>query len=216
MWVAWSRRSGPCRRSGARRRALAHGATGPFAWACDASRQVENFTDFGHFAFVHAGSSAIRATRLWPRTRCVSTAPSCATRTAARRTEHRRVPGVRRRGTEGRDPRTATPCTALHDRRASTGAAPDGLSIFASQPWRPIAASATAWCPQLQSRPADEVIRPSAHDLRPGPACGRIPAPRSRPLRPRRRAPPHLRRGRGRVSPRHARPQLQLTLANVR
>jgi vanillate O-demethylase monooxygenase subunit len=29
--------------------------TGPFAWACDASRQVENFTDFGHLAFVHAG-----------------------------------------------------------------------------------------------------------------------------------------------------------------
>jgi phenylpropionate dioxygenase-like ring-hydroxylating dioxygenase large terminal subunit len=29
--------------------------TGPFAWKCDASRQVENFTDFGHFAFVHAG-----------------------------------------------------------------------------------------------------------------------------------------------------------------
>jgi phenylpropionate dioxygenase-like ring-hydroxylating dioxygenase large terminal subunit len=30
-------------------------ATGPFPWRCDASRQVENFTDFGHFAFVHAG-----------------------------------------------------------------------------------------------------------------------------------------------------------------
>jgi vanillate O-demethylase monooxygenase subunit len=29
--------------------------TGPFAWSCDASRQVENFTDFGHFAFVHTG-----------------------------------------------------------------------------------------------------------------------------------------------------------------
>ena len=29
--------------------------TGPFAWQCDASRQVENFTDFGHFAFVHQG-----------------------------------------------------------------------------------------------------------------------------------------------------------------
>ena len=29
--------------------------TGPFAWQCDASRQVENFTDFGHFAFVHRG-----------------------------------------------------------------------------------------------------------------------------------------------------------------
>jgi phenylpropionate dioxygenase-like ring-hydroxylating dioxygenase large terminal subunit len=29
--------------------------TGPFSWRCDASRQVENFTDFGHFAFVHRG-----------------------------------------------------------------------------------------------------------------------------------------------------------------
>ena len=29
--------------------------TGPFDWKSDASRQVENFTDFGHFAFVHAG-----------------------------------------------------------------------------------------------------------------------------------------------------------------
>jgi len=29
--------------------------TGPFSWRTDASRQVENFTDFGHFAFVHRG-----------------------------------------------------------------------------------------------------------------------------------------------------------------
>jgi phenylpropionate dioxygenase-like ring-hydroxylating dioxygenase large terminal subunit len=29
--------------------------TGPFPWRCDASRQIENFTDFGHFAFVHPG-----------------------------------------------------------------------------------------------------------------------------------------------------------------
>ena len=29
--------------------------TGPFAWASDASRQVENFTDFGHFPWVHPG-----------------------------------------------------------------------------------------------------------------------------------------------------------------
>jgi len=29
--------------------------TGPFAWDSDASRQVENFTDFGHFPFVHPG-----------------------------------------------------------------------------------------------------------------------------------------------------------------
>lgn len=29
--------------------------TGPFAWDAHASRQLENFTDFGHFAFVHEG-----------------------------------------------------------------------------------------------------------------------------------------------------------------
>ena len=29
--------------------------TGPFAWHANASRQLENFTDFGHFAFVHEG-----------------------------------------------------------------------------------------------------------------------------------------------------------------
>jgi len=29
--------------------------TGPFVWKSDASRQVENFTDFGHFPWVHPG-----------------------------------------------------------------------------------------------------------------------------------------------------------------
>ena len=29
--------------------------TGPYQWASDASRQVENFTDFGHFPWVHPG-----------------------------------------------------------------------------------------------------------------------------------------------------------------
>ena len=29
--------------------------TGPFNWKCNASRQVENFTDFGHFPWVHPG-----------------------------------------------------------------------------------------------------------------------------------------------------------------
>ncbi len=29
--------------------------TGPFPWHSDSSRQVENFTDFGHFPFVHPG-----------------------------------------------------------------------------------------------------------------------------------------------------------------
>ena len=29
--------------------------TGPFAWNADASRQIENFTDFGHFPWVHPG-----------------------------------------------------------------------------------------------------------------------------------------------------------------
>lgn len=29
--------------------------TGPFQWNADASRQIENFTDFGHFPWVHPG-----------------------------------------------------------------------------------------------------------------------------------------------------------------
>ncbi len=28
---------------------------GPYEWKCDSPRQVENFTDFGHFPFVHPG-----------------------------------------------------------------------------------------------------------------------------------------------------------------
>jgi vanillate O-demethylase monooxygenase subunit len=28
---------------------------GPYRWQCDAARQVENFTDFGHFPWVHPG-----------------------------------------------------------------------------------------------------------------------------------------------------------------
>jgi phenylpropionate dioxygenase-like ring-hydroxylating dioxygenase large terminal subunit len=30
-------------------------AAGPYSWQCDAARQVENFTDFGHFPWVHPG-----------------------------------------------------------------------------------------------------------------------------------------------------------------
>ena len=28
---------------------------GPYRWNADASRQLENFTDFGHFPWVHPG-----------------------------------------------------------------------------------------------------------------------------------------------------------------
>jgi phenylpropionate dioxygenase-like ring-hydroxylating dioxygenase large terminal subunit len=30
-------------------------SAGPYSWNCDAARQVENFTDFGHFPWVHPG-----------------------------------------------------------------------------------------------------------------------------------------------------------------
>ena len=30
-------------------------SAGPYSWECDAARQVENFTDFGHFPWVHPG-----------------------------------------------------------------------------------------------------------------------------------------------------------------
>jgi phenylpropionate dioxygenase-like ring-hydroxylating dioxygenase large terminal subunit len=34
---------------------LAVVSTGPYDWQCDAARQVENFTDLGHFPWVHPG-----------------------------------------------------------------------------------------------------------------------------------------------------------------
>src|ERR1700722_17090668 len=30
-------------------------SAGPYSWQCDSARQVENFTDFGHFPWVHLG-----------------------------------------------------------------------------------------------------------------------------------------------------------------
>jgi phenylpropionate dioxygenase-like ring-hydroxylating dioxygenase large terminal subunit len=40
---------------------------GPYRWQCDAARQVENFTDFGHFPWVHPGLLGDRSRPVVPR-----------------------------------------------------------------------------------------------------------------------------------------------------
>ena len=57
IWVAHGRAAlGRCPRSPSSARTTGSSSSaGPYAWNCDACRQLENFTDFGHFPWVHPG-----------------------------------------------------------------------------------------------------------------------------------------------------------------
>ena len=66
-------RAGRCRTSPSSRSAAGQTVTcGPYRWACDASRQVENFTDFGHFPFVHPGLLGDPERPVVPSTTCAT------------------------------------------------------------------------------------------------------------------------------------------------
>ena len=124
---------------------------GPFAWACDASRQVENFTDFGHFAFVHAGLLGDPGERRGGAARGARRRPCLDVRVrAAGRAQHRRVPGVHRRGSQGLDAAHALRAPpAVHDRRAHRLGRRRRPGVFLRVPARrrTTSASATAWSP---------------------------------------------------------------------
>ena len=103
-------RAGRCPRSPSSRiRAWATVSCGPYSWACDASRQVENFTDFGHFPFVHPGLLGDPERPVVPEPRGARpTATSSATRSS----------GPRRRPT-----RTSRSSATRSSRRPSAAAA---------------------------------------------------------------------------------------------
>ena len=100
-------RAGRCRTSRSSSRAAGSRACGPYAWRCDASRQVENFTDFGHFPWVHPGL-------LGDPDRPV--VPESQGRTeghvlhyddrSSRGAQHRRLPRLRQRGARGPERRS--------------------------------------------------------------------------------------------------------------
>ena len=81
----------------ARRRAAGQSCrAGPYAWHCDASRQVENFTDFGHFPWVHPGLLGDPARPVVPDHTVRDRGPRPALRDRPPGgAQHRRLPGVR-------------------------------------------------------------------------------------------------------------------------
>ncbi len=60
-------------------------SAGPYPWKSDSSRQVENFTDFGHFPGSMPGCSAIPTASSSTSTASRSAATSCTTPTTGRR-----------------------------------------------------------------------------------------------------------------------------------
>ncbi len=81
---------------------------GPYRWECDAARQVENFTDFGHFPWVHPGLLGDPERPVVPRHE-VRTEGHVLHYTVVRpeAAEYRRLPGLRQRA--GRTARAAQP-----------------------------------------------------------------------------------------------------------
>ena len=115
--------------------------TGPFAWHSDASRQVENFTDFGHFPWVHPGllgdpgtSGGARAQRGDARAR------AALHHRPARGAQQRRLPGVRqpRHGEAGAaQPLRAAALPYTIVLRLGWGGDKGMVYFFASQPETP-------------------------------------------------------------------------------
>ena len=99
---------------------------GPYWWACDASRQVENFTDFGHFPFVHPGAARRSGAAGRARSRGRDRRPRPPLRDRpARGSGERGVPGVRQRGRRVRPSAAAATSSTCRTRSCcgSAGAA---------------------------------------------------------------------------------------------
>ena len=94
---------------------------GPYRWRCDAARQVENFTDFGHFPWVHPGLLGDPERPVVPQHQVHTDEPRAALRDRPPRgAQQRRLPGLRQRA--GRAAGTAQPvraAPAVHDRAAA-------------------------------------------------------------------------------------------------
>jgi len=160
---------------------------GPYRWACDAARQVENFTDFGHFPWVHPGLLGDPDRPVVPRHE-VHTGGQVLryeiVRPEAENSEDFPVFGNEQAGPPQRRSRYELHLPYTIALRLGWGGERSMVYFFASQP---LAADRCAGYvvigPQLQPRPA----RPDhpgvrGHDLRPGPGRGRIAAPERVPF----------------------------------
>ena len=94
---------------------------GPYAWGCDAARQVENFTDFGHFPWVHPGLLGDPDAAGRPCAPGRHRGPRAALRDRpSGGAEHRRFPGLRQRaGRTAGAAQQVRAAPAVHDRAAA-------------------------------------------------------------------------------------------------
>ena len=130
---------------------------GPYRWRCDAARQVENFTDFGHFPWVHPGLLGDPNGQWCPGTRSAPRETFCTIQSSGRRPQPRRLPGVRKRaGGAAGTPQPLRAAPAVHDRAASRlgRRARHGVLLRLPAVRRRQLRRVCAHRPQLQPRPA--------------------------------------------------------------
>ena len=113
-------------------------SAGPYAWNCDASRQLENFTDFGHFPWVHPGLLGDPSRPVVPEHTVTHRRARPALRDRAPGgAQQRRLPGLRQRGrrwrrSAARATSSCLPYTILL--RLGWGGEKGMVYFFASQP----------------------------------------------------------------------------------
>ena len=138
----WRSRAGRCPRCrNWRTGSWAVVTAGPYRWQCDAARQVENFTDFGHFPWVHPGLLGDPDRPVVPPPR----GPHRGTRAALLRSSGRRRPTA----TTSRSSATSRPA-----RRNGAAATNCTCPTRSRCGWA--GAASAAWCtssPRSRSRP---------------------------------------------------------------
>ena len=182
---------------------------GPYRWECDAARQVENFTDFGHFPWVHPGLLGDPDRPVVPRHEVRTEGHVLhyeIVRPEAPNSDDFPVFGNEQAGPPERRSRYELHLPYTIALRLGWGGKRGMVYFFASQP---IAADRCAGYVIIGrnynlGQPGRGHTGVRGHDLRPGPAGRRVTAARAGALRPGGRAAPEVRRGGRRLPQGHA------------
>ena len=183
---------------------------GPYRWQADASRQVENFTDFGHFPWVHPGLLGDPSRPVVP-DHTVRTEGHVLhyeiVRPEAPSTDDFPVFANEEREAPQRRSRYELHLPYTIVLRLGWGGREGMVYFFASQPLAPERCAGWVVIGRNYNLEQPDSVLQDFEDVifEPGPADRGVAAAGDRALRPRRRAPPALRRGRRRVPARDAR-----------
>ena len=183
---------------------------GPYAWDADASRQLENFTDFGHFPWVHPGLLGDPERPVVP-DYTVDTDGHVLhydiVRPEAPNSDDFPVFGNEQAEAPGA-PQPLPAAPAVHDRAAARLGRGEGDGVLLRIPTgrARTSASASGDRPKLRLRPARQVLQAFEDTIfNQDKRDRRVPAARAGAVRPRRRDAPQVRRGGGGLPPGDAR-----------